>query len=79
MFVGVPGTPPVTNDEITGDPEGTTPTDGVMNDITAPGKIAEGDSVGENGETPTDMLVGISEVPVPEPICVDDEKPLVVV
>lgn len=63
ILVGDPVIPPVGNVETTGDPVGTTPTVGVINDMTAPGTIAEGVIEGENGATPTVMLVGTADDP----------------
>jgi hypothetical protein len=75
IFVGDPVTPPVGNVDTTGDPAATTPTVGVINDITAPGTIAEGVMDGENGATPTVKLVGTAVDP--EVICVDVAKPVI--
>ena len=67
---GKPVIPPVGKVETTGDPVGTTPIEGVIKDITAPGTIAEGVIDGENGATPTVILVGTADDPevVPEDI-----------
>jgi hypothetical protein len=75
ILVGDPVIPPVGNVDTTGDPAGTTPIVGVINDITAPGTIAEGVIDGENGATPTVMLVGTAVDP--DVICVDVPNPVI--